>query len=117
MANKATSVGKQGKSGKNSTHARERARQLKAEQERRDARKRLMIRVGVPLLVVLAVIATLVIVKVNQQPAATTESSSSPASATVTQAVAGVPAATFDTVGVGTVAAASSISALPSLLI
>ena len=109
-------VGQHGKSAKNTSHAGQRARQLQAQQKRRDARRRLLIRVGAPVLVVLAVIATLVVVRINQQPApAVTGAPSGPASATVTHAIADVPAATFDTVGAGTLTAAPSAITGPAL--
>jgi hypothetical protein len=109
-------VGQHGKSAKNTSHAGRRARQLQAQQKRRDARRRLLIRVGAPVLVVLAVIATLVVVRINQQPApAVTGAPSGPASATVTHAIADVPAATFDTVGAGTLTAAPSAITGPAL--
>jgi len=109
-------VGQHGKSAKNTSHAGQRARQLQAQQKRRDARRRLLIRVGAPVLVVLAVIATLVVVRINQQPAtAVTGAPSGPVSATVTHAIADVPAATFDTVGAGTLTAAPSAITGPAL--
>jgi len=109
-------VGQHGKSAKNTSHAGQRARQLQAQQKRRDARRRLLIRVGAPVLVVLAVIATLVVVRINQQPAPeVTGAPSGPASATVTHAIADVPAATFDTVGAGTLTAAPSAITGPAL--
>ena len=116
MRRETAAVGQHGKSAKNTGHAGRRARQLQAQQKRRDARRRLLIRVGAPVLVVLAVIATLVVVRINQQPAtAVTGAPSGPASATVTHAIAAVPAATFDTVGAGTLTAAPSAITGPAL--
>ena len=119
MPSSSAPVGNQGKSGKNTQHARERARLLREQRERREARRRRLIRVGVPVLVVVLVIAVLVAVKVIGQPAATDAGGSPPASsaapAAVTQAIAGVPAATFDTVGVGSVAASPTAISGPAL--
>ena len=116
MRRETAAVGQHGKSAKNTGHAGRRARQLQAQQKRRDARRRLLIRVGAPVLVVLAVIATLVIVRINQQPAtAVTGAPSGPAAATVTHAIAAVPAATFDTVGAGTLTAAPTAITGPAL--
>jgi hypothetical protein len=106
-----------GKSGKNVTHARERARLLKAQRERREARRRLLIRVGIPLLVVVLVIAVMVAVRATQQPAAAPAlaPASGSADAAVTQALAAIPADTFNAVGTGTVKAAPTAITGPAL--
>ena len=106
MQSQSRTADKAGKGAKNAPHARERARNLLALQKRRDGRNRLLLRVGAPILVVVLLVGVLLIVKHNQKPAASTATPSGSASAAVAQAVAAVPAATFNAIGAGTVQAA-----------
>ena len=88
--------------------ARERAAQLRAEQARRDGRRRLAV-LGGSVLGVLALVAVIVIVGVASNKGSSKKSGTSdrtPAAAALVSQVTGVPAATIDTVGVGTVASA-----------
>lgn len=88
--------------------ARERAAQLRAEQARRDRRRRIAV-LGGSVLGVLALVAVIVIVGVtsNRSPANNSGTSDrTPATAALLSQVTGVPAATIDAVGAGTVASA-----------
>jgi hypothetical protein len=82
--------------------AREHARQLREGQKRRDKRRRMLIMIGAPVLVVVLIIGAFLVIKANQKPAVATGSASTPAGTTLENAIKNIPAATFDTVGKGT---------------
>jgi thiol-disulfide isomerase/thioredoxin len=67
--------------------------------------------------VVLALVATLIAVKLTQSPARTAPPASSPTTAQVQRLVTTVPAATFDAVGAGTAAGLDTVAGQPALTI
>jgi hypothetical protein len=88
--------------------ARERAARLRAEQARRDRRRRMVV-VGASILGVLALVAVIVVVGVTSNSGSSKKKSTgdrAPASAGLVAQVTGVPGATIDAVGAGTVGSA-----------
>jgi len=77
------------------------AREALAAQRRAEARRKRLRNAGIAVGTVLVVVAVLVVVKLTASPAKSTPTTS--AAADVVQKVTTVPAATFDTVGKGTV--------------
>jgi thiol-disulfide isomerase/thioredoxin len=95
--------------------ARERAR-IRREQERRKARQRKTFTYGGVIVGVLAVIAAVVIVGVTRNSSKDTNANA-PASAVVTNAIAGVPSANYDLVGKGTTSGGvSAVVGQPALV-
>jgi hypothetical protein len=83
--------------------ARERQRILREQQKRKQAQQRLLVRVGAPILAIVVIIAALVVVKVTTHHKKTAAAAAtSLADASVVKAIATIPAATYNTVGVGT---------------
>lgn len=81
---------------------REQARLLREDRIRRNRRRRVLISVGAPVLVVVLIVATFLIIKVNQKPAAPTGASAVPAGSALESTLKAIPASTFDAVGTGT---------------
>ena len=97
--------------------ARTRARtQAQAVSRRAGVRRRLLL-AGGSVAVVLALVATLIAVKLTQSPARTAPPASSPTTAQVQRLVTTVPAATFDAVGAGTAAGLDTVAGQPALTI
>ena len=95
--------------------ARTRARtQAQAVSRRAGVRRRLLL-AGGSVAVVLALVATLIAVKLTQSPARTAPPASSPTTAQVQRLVTTVPAATFDAVGAGTAAGLDAVAGQPAL--
>lgn len=87
--------------------ARERAAQLRAEQARRDRRRRMTV-LGGSVLGVLVLVAVIVVVGVTSKSSSkdSTKDGRTPAAASLVAQVTGVPAATVDAIGAGTVKSA-----------
>jgi hypothetical protein len=95
--------------------AREKVARQRAQARRAEARRRVLV-VGGSVILVLAVVLTLVVVKLTQSPARAVPSAAAAASdTTVAQAIAAIPAATFDSVGAGTASGLKAISGQPEL--
>jgi hypothetical protein len=98
-------------------NARERAARLRAEQARRERRRRMAV-VGGSVLGVLALVAVIVVIGVTSNKGSSNNSGASdrtPAPAALVAQVTGVPAATLDAVGAGTVGTAPKAVKDPSL--
>jgi hypothetical protein len=91
--------------------AREKVAAQRAAARRAQARRRALI-VGGAITVVLAVVAALIAVKLARAPARVAPATSD---AAVEQAIAGIPAATFNAVGAGTATHLKAISGQPEL--
>jgi hypothetical protein len=91
--------------------ARERVAAQRASARRAEARRRVLI-VGGSMTAVLAVVATLIAVKLTRTPA---HAASARADVAVERAIASIPAATFNAVGQGTAARLTAISGQPEL--
>lgn len=96
------------------TAAREHARELREATQRRNKRRRALITIGAPVVVVVLIIGTFLVIKANQKPAAAASVPTAPAATTLDNAMSSIPAATYDAVGKGTgVSAATPISGDP----
>lgn len=73
---------------------------MKTERLKRERRRRLLLTVGAPVLVVVLIIAGF-IVKATRTPAVATGSAATPAGTTLESALKNIPAPTFDTIGTG----------------
>jgi Domain of unknown function (DUF929) len=91
--------------------AREKVAAQRAAARRAEARRRAVI-VGGAITVVLAVVATLIAVTLTHSPS---RAAPARADAAVEQAIAGIPAATFNAVGAGTATRLKAISGQPEL--
>jgi len=76
----------------------------------------LLLQVGAPILLVILVIVTFVIVKVNQQRTVVADTPSAPASSALQASLKNIPAATFDAVGTGTGVSAPTTVTGPALM-
>ena len=107
--------GKNPQAGKNRAAnqeaARENARILREERLQREKRTRLLIRVGAPVLVVILIVVAFVVIKANQKSPAPAPAAA-PAAAGLTTELQSVPAATYDTVGLGTTLKPSALTAI-----
>jgi hypothetical protein len=82
--------------------AREHARQLREAGLRRDRRRRMLLTIGAPVLVIVLVVGAFLVIKANQKPPVATGAPSVPAAGALENSIKSIPAATFDTVGKGT---------------
>jgi hypothetical protein len=96
---------------KRAQSAREKAAAERARARRAEVRRRAFV-VGGSITAVLAVVATLLAVKLTQSPA---RAAAATADAAVAQQIASIPAATFNAVGAGTAAGLKQISGQPEL--
>lgn len=91
-----------GKSGTSATVAsRERARLRREETKKKDRRRRMLISIGAPVLIVILIVVGFIVVKANQKPATATGALSTTLEAAAAKSLGSIPAATFDSVGVG----------------
>ncbi len=91
--------------------ARQKAAAQRARARRAETRRRALV-VGGAITVVLAVVAALIAVKLTRTPA---RAASATTDAAVEQAIASIPAATFNAVGAGTAAPLKTVSGQPEL--
>jgi thiol-disulfide isomerase/thioredoxin len=90
--------------------------QAQAVSRRAGVRRRLLL-AGGSVAVVLALVATLIAVKLTQPPARSAPPASAPTTAQVQRLVTSVPAATFDAVGAGTATGLDTVAGQPALTI
>jgi hypothetical protein len=99
---------------KRAQSAREKVALQRAQARRVEARRRVLV-VGGSLTLVLAVVLTLVVVKLTSSPARAVPPAAAASDTAVAQEINAIPAATFDSVGAGTASGLKTISGQPEL--
>jgi hypothetical protein len=94
--------------------SRERLAARRAAERRAATRKRLLLAAG-SVMVVIALVVTLIVVKLNQGPARSAGTASAQTAGQVTREISSVPAATFNAVGPGAATGLKAVTGQPEL--